>query len=113
MYKDVKLSQFITTVEIPIRQEIMIVAGRNIRSCVGWFKYSYENADSIDEKNDSKLCWLVSDWAESCEGCLETLFNDKGRNGYVLVMELKFNSIEQLNMFSQNLKQKVREGLNS
>lgn len=106
-----KLSNFLTTIKIPVRNECVIWAGRTIHQWVELFAKKSENSRTVEEKRDADMCRIVAEWAGNCEATLVNIFNDKDKSGHILVMELKFNDVDQLSIFAKEVKQKVSEGL--
>lgn len=105
------LTEALLTVEIPVRTEMMIFAGRTLQQWVELFTQKSKNARTVEEKRDADMCRFVTEWAGNCEGNLSRIFNDKDKNGNLLVMELKFTDINQAAIFGKELKQRVSEGL--
>ena len=106
-----EIVRIVTTVEIPVRREVTIYADSDIQRWIQELKKAIESAEYYEYKYDAEMCLGVLEWAESCNATVETAFNDKGKNGNLIVFEFKFTDIINLNTFETKLKAKVAERL--
>lgn len=103
-----KLRKIETTVEVPVRTDYTLYARTEIHEWIAQFKEMAERAEWFEVKHDADLCRCVLEWAAECKAITERVFNDKDKNGHLIVFVLSFEDYDNSTKFVSELKQKVK-----